>query len=392
MRLGAVLSAGLTSCNAPESLDEGQRLLGEPTTVYGRRSRYEKAARHLRTTKTPEAASSRTPLADSQGIITPSALHFERHHAGVPAIDPAEHRLLIHGLVERPLILTVAEIKRLPAVSRIHFIECAGNGGSEWGPKTAPDVQQSHGLVSCSEWTGVPLSLLLNEAGVREEATWLLAEGADACKMQRSVPIEKGIRDALVAYGQNGEAIRPEQGYPLRLVLPGWEGNTNVKWLRRIKVCDQPHMTRDETSRYTELLPDGRSRLFSFVMEVKSVITFPSGRQKLSGVGFHEIRGLAWSGRGAIERVEISTDGGESWQAAELQEPRLPMAFTRFRTPWRWDGGEAVLQSRAFDDQGYRQPAVKELIEARGRNSAYHNNGIKVWKVTSDGWASSADG
>ena len=309
----------------------------------------------------------------------------------MPLIDPEEHRLLIHGLVERPLIFTVAELKSLPSVSNVYFIECAGNGGSEWGPRTAPDVQQSHGLASCSEWTGVPLALLLREAAAIDRATWLLAEGADACKMQRSVPMEKAMRDAIVAYGQNGEALRPEQGYPLRLVLPGWEGNTNVKWLRRIKVCDQPHMTRDETSRYTDLLPDGRSRQFSFVMEVKSVITSPSGRQRLAQPGFHEIRGLAWSGRGRIAGVKVSANGGRQWLEAELQEPALPMAFTRFRLHWYWDGTEAVLLSRAVDDRGYRQPTVNELVKARGRNSGYHNNGVKAWRVSPEGWVSSAN-
>ncbi len=392
LALGAALGGTLSSCKEPGAADNAARLLGEPTREYGSRSEFEKAARHMRTTKTPEAAASRTPLADSHGMITPSALHFERHHAGVPNIDPAEHKLLIHGMVERPIALTVDEIKRLPSVSRIHFIECSGNSGGEWGPKTAPEVRLSHGLASCSEWTGVPLSVLLNESGVDPAATWLLAEGADACKMQRSIPLDKGMKDAIVAYAQNGEAVRPEQGYPLRLVVPGWEGNQNVKWLRRIKVSDQAYMTKDETSKYTELLPDGRSRQFSFEMEVKSVITYPSGRQQLLAAGYYEIRGLAWSGRGAIERVEISVDGGESWEAAEVQEPSLPMAFSRFRFPWRWTGDETVLQSRAVDDQGYVQPSTEALIAARGRNSIYHHNGIKAWKVTPDGQVSAADG
>lgn len=392
LALGAALSGALGSCKESESAEEGPGLLGEPTREYGTRSEFEKAARHLRTTKTPEAAASRAPLADLHGIITPSALHFERHHAGVPNIDPAKHNLLIHGMVEKPLVFSVDEIKRLPSVSRVHFIECSGNSGGEWGPKTAPEARLSHGLASCSEWTGVPLSVLLDESGVDAGATWLLAEGADACKMQRSIPLDKAMKDAIVAYAQNGEAVRPEQGYPLRLVVPGWEGNQNVKWLRRIKVFDQPHMTKDETSKYTELLPDGRSRIFSFEMEVKSVITYPSGRQQLPTPGHYEIRGLAWSGRGAIERVEVSTDGGESWEAAEVQEPRLPMAFSRFRFPWRWAGGEAVLQSRAVDDQGYVQPSTQALIAARGRNSIYHHNGIKAWKVGADGQVSAADG
>lgn len=389
---GLVAGSSQLACREAGTAHNAKRILGSPVSRYGRRSQFEKARRHLRTTRTPESSSSRTPLADSRGILTPSSLHFERHHAGVPTIDPDEHRLLVHGMVDRPLVFTVADLKRLPSVSRVCFIECAGNGGSEWGPRTAPDVQQSHGLASCSEWTGVPLSVLLTEAGARAGSSWLLVEGADACKMQRSVPIQKAMDDAIVAYGQNGEALRPEQGYPVRLVLPGWEGNTSVKWLRRIKVWDRPHMTRDETSRYTELLRDGRSRQFSFVMEVKSVITFPSGRLKLPGPGHFEIRGLAWSGRGAIERVKVSTDAGRTWLDAEVQEPRLRKAFTRFRFPWRWEGGPAILQSRAIDDQGYRQPTVAELIAARGANSAYHNNAIKGWRVAADGWVSSASG
>ena len=236
--LGAGAFAGaawLAACEAPETASEeeagGPSALGAPVRRYGERSPFEKAARGVRDTKTPEAASSRTPLDQTYGIITPSALHFERHHAGVPTIDPESHELRIHGLVGRPLAFTVDELKRLPSVSRVHFVECSGNSGGEWSPKGAPTVQLSHGLASCSEWTGVPLRTLLEEAGVKPEAKWILAEGADACRMQRSVPIEKALDDCIVAYGQNGEALRPEQGYPIRLVIPGWEGNTNVKWL-----------------------------------------------------------------------------------------------------------------------------------------------------------------
>jgi sulfane dehydrogenase subunit SoxC len=293
--------------------------------------------------------------------------------------------LLLHGMVERPLMLTMDDIRRLPAVSRIHFIECAGNSGSEWGPKTAPDAQRAHGLASCSEWTGVPLSILLAEAGVRPGASWIIAEGADACHMQRSIPLKKANDDVLVAFGQNGEAIRPEQGYPLRLVIPGFEGNTNVKWLRRIKVVDQPYMTKDETSKYTDLMPDGTARQFTFEMEAKSLITFPSGGQKLAGAGFYEITGLAWSGRGRIDRVEVSADGGKTWQNARIDEPRLRMAFTRFRMPWKWDGQEAALQSRCTDETGYVQPSREALVEVRGLNSQFHNNCITIWKVSPDG-------
>ena len=385
LKIGAALGGALTACSDEEAPDTGPSRLGKPPSEYGSRSPYEKAARHRRASKTPEAGSTRTPLQDSQGIITPSSLHFERHHAGVPDIDPAEHRLMVHGMVERPLILKMEELRRLPSVSRVHFIECAGNSGSEWKEKKGASAQLSHGLASCSEWTGVLLSVVLEELGVLPEAEWVIAEGADACHMQRSLPIAKCREDVILAYGQNGEAIRPEQGFPLRLVAPGWEGNINVKWLRRLKVTDQPVMARDETSKYTDLLADGKARQFSFPMEAKSVITFPSGGQKLNGAGPYEITGLAWSGRGLIERVEVSTDGGTSWQDADLQEPRHRLAFTRFRLPWTWDGNETAILSRSADDTGYFQPTVEALIAARGPNSAYHNNGIKVWKVGDDG-------
>jgi len=384
--LGAILGGALTSCKPTQTVEQAApSALGKPLSAYGERSPFEKTARLVGAGKNPEIGSTKTPLQDSYGILTPASLHFERHHSGVPRIDPAAHRLLLHGMVERPLILTMDDIRRLPSVSRIHFIECAGNSGSEWGPKTAPDAQRAHGLASCSEWTGVPLSILLAEAGVRPGASWIIAEGADACHMQRSIPLKKANDDVLVAFGQNGEAIRPEQGYPLRLVIPGFEGNTNVKWLRRIKVVDQPYMTKDETSKYTDLMPDGTARQFTFEMEAKSLVTFPSGGQKLTGAGFYEITGLAWSGRGRIDRVEVSTDGGKTWQNARIDEPRLRMAFTRFRMPWKWDGQEAALQSRCTDETGYVQPSREALVEVRGLNSQFHNNCITIWKVSPDG-------
>jgi sulfane dehydrogenase subunit SoxC len=386
LELTTAVTGALAGCKrtGPQE-DEGPRMIGRPLSKYGDRSAFEKSARSLPTTKILQNGSSLTPLQDSCGIITPSALHYERHHAGVPTINPAEHWLLIHGLVERPLIFTVDEIRRLPSISRIYFLECAGNSRDGWATKPAPSVQLSHGLASCSEWTGVPLSLLLSEAGVRPAAKWILAEGADACKMQRSIPLEKAMNDILVAYGQNGEALRPEQGYPLRLLIPGWEGNVSVKWLRRIKLIEEPYMVRDETAKYSDLMPDGTARQFTFVMDAKSVVTFPSVGQKLPGPGFYEITGLAWTGRGRIERVEVSTDGGANWQTAELQEPRFPLAFTRFRFPWRWDGHEAIIASRATDETGYVQPSKDELIAARGVSSDYHYNGIRPWKVMADG-------
>ena len=386
LRMSAALGGGLLANHEVAGAAEtGPGQLGIPLGPYGERSPFEKAVRWRRDSKTPETGSSFTPLQESVGILTPSSLHYERHHAGIPTIDPAQHRLLIHGMVDRPLSLSMADIRRLPSVSRILVLECGGNSGSEWAAKTGPDVQRSHGLVSCSEWTGVPLSLLLAEAGVKPGASWVIAEGADACRMERSIPLAKAMADILLAYGQNGEALRPAQGYPLRLIIPGWEGNTNVKWLHSLKLADQAYMARDETAKYTDLMPDGKARLFTYQMEAKSVITFPSGGQSMSSPGLYELTGLAWSGRGRIERVEITTDGGRSWVKALLQEPRLPIALTRFQLPWRFDGREAVIGSRAADETGYVQPTREALIAVRGTNSAYHYNGIKLWKVRADG-------
>ena len=364
---------------------------GRRCGATARRSPFESAARGVRETKTPEAASSRTPLDRTYGIITPSALHFERHHAGVPTIDPAAHSLALHGLVERSLVFSMEELKRLPSVSRIHFVECSGNSGGEWSPAGAPTVQLSHGLASCSEWTGVPLRILLEEVGVKPEARWLLAEGSDACRMQRSVPLAKALADGLVAYGQNGEALRPEQGYPLRLILPGWEGNASVKWLSRIKLTEGPQYVKDETSKYTEFMENGKAWIFTFEMDAKSVITTPSGGQSLGEPGFREISGLAWSGRGKITGVDVSTDGGANWSEASLQEPVYARAFTRFRLPWRWDGSECVLLSRCRDETGYVQPTREQLLAERGRYSLYHCNRIKGWQIAADGSVSNAE-
>src|SRR5579864_5263132 len=388
LSLGALWSAGLAACrsNRTTPADEA-RALGAPVSNYGSRSKFETAKRYFQTdTRAPlEEASSRTPLHDTYGIITPSSLHFERHHSGVPEIDPARHSLTIHGLVDRPLVFSVEEIRRLPSVSRIHFVECSGNSGSEWRSSGALDLQRAHGLTSCSEWTGAPLALLLKECGVKAEGTWILAEGADPGRHDRSIPMSKAMDDVLVAYAQNGEPIRPEQGYPFRLLVPGWEGNVNVKWLRRVKVLNQPAMTREETSKYTDLLSDGTARQFTFDMEAKSLITRPSAGDRLQGPGFYEVTGLAWSGRGAITRVEVTTDGGQSWAPAQLQTPVLPKAHTRFRYAWTWDGGDAAIASRATDDTGYVQPPVAALVAVRGYNSNYHNNGIQTWKVATDG-------
>ncbi|MBI4478056.1 MAG: sulfite dehydrogenase [Acidobacteria bacterium] len=389
--LGALASTVAAACRkATPPAKAVQSWLGAPVSRYGARAKYETAAREFRQSRRNEASSSRTPLQSSHGVITPSSLHFERHHGGVPDIDPATHRLLIHGLVDRPVILTMDEIRRLPSVSRIYFLECSGNTGSEWGGPNEPDVQRAFGLTSCSEWTGVPLRSILDDLGLQSAGRWIVAEGADACRMTRSLPIEKAMDDVLLAYGQNGEALRPEQGYPLRLFVPGWEGNINVKWLRVLKVVAEPAMSREETSKYTDLMPDGRARQFSFTMDAKSVITHPSGGHKLASPGVCEITGLAWSGRGAIARVEVSTDNGATWHTATLDTPVLKLAHTRFHYTWWWDGQPAVIRSRCIDETGYVQPTREELVAVRGFFSNYHYNGIQSWKVQPDGTVTNA--
>ena len=367
---------------------------GRPTNDeggYGLRSPYETEVRWRFPTATTESSWTMTPLESSRGMVTPSGLHFERHHGGTPFIDPAKHELIVHGMVNKAMKFTMEDLKRFPSVTRFHFIECSGNGLTEWSAPTLKTVQGTHGLTSTSEWTGVPLSTIMAEAGVKESATWALAEGGDAAVMTRSVPIAKCWKDAMLAYAQNGEAIRPEQGYPLRLLLPGWEGNTHIKWLRRLEFSDAPFMTREETSKYTDLLNGGKARQFSFVMEAKSVITAPSGEMQLPGPGAYEITGLAWSGNGRVHRVEVSTDGGQSWQVAELQNPILPVCHTRFRHWWQWDGKPTVLQSRCTDETGYTQPTLQQLVDVRGLDghakfgSIYHLNSIQSWGIDADG-------
>ncbi len=368
------------------------RRLGAGVGSYGERSGFESALRRVRGTRYDQAAGSLTPLQDLNGTITPSALHFERHHAGIPDIDPAEHQLLVDGLVERPLVFSMDDLRRMPAVTRVYFVECSGNGRVKWSPaRPDTDAQGAFGMTSCSEWTGVPVSVLLREAGVLDDAAWLVAEGADACRMTRSVPLGKALDDTLVAYGQNGEALRPAQGYPLRLLIPGWEGNISIKWLRRLRAVDQSYLTREETSKYTDLMPNGKARQYTFVMDAKSVITRPSGGQRLTGPGFHQISGLAWSGRGRVARVEVSTDGGRSWEEARVQDPVLPLAHTRFRFDWRWDGSETTLASRCIDETGDVQPTRDALIAVRGTRSSYHNNAIQGWRIALDGTVENVD-
>ena len=324
-------------------------------------------------------------MADLSGIITPSALHYERHHAGIPDIDPAAHRLLIHGDVARPLKFSIEDLKRLPQTHRICFIECSGHSYREWEGPGGDNVQQTHGLTSCSDWAGVRLATVLSEVGISDSASWVIAEGADGAAMTRSIPLQKCLDDVLLAYSQNGEALRPEQGYPLRLVVPGYEGSISVKWLRRLKITDTPYYSREETSKYTDLMPDGKAREFSLTMEAKSVITTPSASQHVTAGQFNQIRGLAWSGRGKIARVEVSTDAGQTWQEAKLQGPVLPVCHTRFVFDWRWNGKATVIMSRCTDDTGYRQPTREALIARRGARSFYHYNAIQQWRIEADG-------
>ena len=352
---------------------------------YGARSAFETEHRALGPVPNRLTTWTFTPLASQVGNITASSLHYERHHSGIPSIDPARHNLFVHGMVEQPKRFTMADIKRLPSVSRRHFIECSGNTNGGYQNLPLKTVQVSHGLLSTSEWTGVPFSVFAREVGLSPNASWVLAEGADGAVMTRSIPLEKMMSDAVLAYGQNGEAIRPEQGYPLRLLLPGFEGNTHIKWLRRLQVSDKPFMTREETSKYTDLMADGIARQFVFTMDAKSVITFPSGEMKLPGPGFYEIRGLAWSGRGGVRAVDISLDGGTNWQRAELGGTPEPMCTVRFNLAWMWDGKPVRLQSRCIDETGYVQPSHDDLVRQRGTNYYYHYNAMFPWDVGADG-------
>ncbi|MCU0950231.1 MAG: sulfite dehydrogenase [Burkholderiaceae bacterium] len=337
-------------------------------------------------TRTPHSSISFTPLQNLFGIITPSGVHFERHHSGMPEIEPQAHRLMIHGLVKRPLLLSMNDIVRFPSVSRVHFIECGANTGMEWGNVAVPTVQYTHGMLACSEFTGVPLATLLGEAGIDlSKAKYILAEGADGSHLTRTIPIEMALKDVLVVYGQNGEMLRPENGYPLRLLVPGVQGVSSVKWLRRIEVGDAPWNTREESLHYIDLMPDGTHRQYTWLQEVKSVITTPSAGQVLLDKGYYEITGLAWSGRGKITRVDVSTDGGRNWRTAKLQDPVMSKCLTRFRADWRWDGNAALLQSRAVDETGHVQPTVAQLRAVRGSRSIYHNNKIQTWRVDANG-------
>jgi sulfane dehydrogenase subunit SoxC len=384
---GALMSARPADA-APLEVPPWMKAPGAPMSGYGRPSKFEADVQRV-VGGTPNVVGngvSFTPHHRLHGTITPNGLHFERHHSGVPEIDPGQHRLLIHGAVRRPLTFTMDALMRYPTVTRIQFLECAGNSGTNLAPQPSQaPCGVIHGLASCSEWTGVPLAILMDEAGIDRNAGWVLAEGADAAAMSRSVPLAKIMDDAVVALYQNGERLRPENGYPIRLFLPGYEGNMNVKWLRRLKVNTEATMTRDETSHYTDVLLNGKALMFTYPMGVKSIITSPSTGLAMHGPGLYEVTGLAWSGAGKIRQVEVSADGGKSWAEAALAEPVLAKAFTRFRMAWRWDGSPAVLKSRAIDETGAVQPTRDALVAEYGERMNYHNNAIQAWAVAASG-------
>ncbi len=377
-------------------LPEHSKGLGQSvaTDGYGKPSKYEANVQRRQSpglTQTRQASVSFAPLQSLFGIVTPSGLHFERHHQGWWDIDPSKHRLMINGsdaaLVKTPRVFTMDELMRLPSVSRFHFIECGANTGMEWGNVAVPTCQYTHGMLSCSEFTGVPLKLLFEICGVdAKRGRYVLAEGADGSSMTRTIPmelVESG--EVFVAYGQNGEMLRPENGYPLRLVVPGVQGVSWVKYLRRLEVGDMPYGTKDETLHYVDLMPGGQHRQYTSIQECKSVVTTPSGGQVLLDRGFYSISGLAWSGRGKVARVDVSTDGGRNWRRAALQTPVLTKALTRFSLDWVWDGKPALIQSRAVDETGYVQPSYAQLRKVRGSRSIYHNNAIQTWLVQESG-------
>ena len=396
--IGGALAAGaagaaITGASAePLAIEPWMKVPGAGFAGYGQPSRFEsKVVRVFPPPPNPATLGvgpARTPLHLLEGVITPSGLHFERSHSGIPDIDPDQHRLVIHGLVKRPLVFTIEALSRYPMQSRIAFIECAGNSQALNAPQAQPlNVTAIHGMLGCQEWTGVRLSTLLDEAGVDPSARWVIAEGADSAAMSRSVPLAKAMDDALICLYQNGERVRPSNGYPVRLLLPGFEGNMNVKWLRQLKLVAAPIMARNETSKYTVLLKDEKAWQFVFPMEVKSIITRPAPGLTLKGPGFYEISGLAWSGNGRIKQVDVSADGGKSWAPAALQGPILSMAPVRFRAAWQWNGGPAVLQSRATDDTGKVQPTRTQFAAERGLRGVYHYNAIASWRIDEKGEA-----
>jgi sulfane dehydrogenase subunit SoxC len=374
------------------NLPDHSRGLGQAVTTdgYGKPSKFESNVQRRRSpglTQTTQASVSFAPLQSLFGIVTPSGLHFERHHQGWWDIDPSKHRFMVNGMVKTAKVFTMDELMRLPSVSRFHFIECGANTGMEWGNVAVPTAQYTHGMLSCSEFTGVPLITILEQCGADlAKGKFVLAEGGDGSSMTRTIPMSL-IRsgEVLVAYGQNGEMLRPENGYPLRLVVPGVQGVSWVKYLRRVEVGDQPYATKDETIHYVDLMPNGQHRQYTSIQECKSVVTTPSGGQVLLDKGFYNVTGLAWSGRGKVKRVDVSVDGGRNWRTARLEGPVMSKCLTRFSIDWVWDGKPAIIQSRATDETGYVQPTYRQLRAVRGTRSIYHNNAIQSWLVEQGG-------
>ncbi|MEM1048509.1 MAG: sulfite dehydrogenase [Pseudomonadota bacterium] len=362
---------------------------GVDARPYGAPSEHEAhvVRRHVAwLTADPISSVNFTPIHELDGILTPNGLCFERHHGGIAEIEPDKHRLMIHGLVDKPLVFTMQDLMRFPRENRIYFLECAANSGMEWRGAQLNGCQFTHGMIHNVMYTGVPLKYLLQEAGLKTNAKWILPEGADSSAMTRSVPLFKALDDCLVAFKMNGEAMRPEQGYPIRLVVPGWEGNMWVKWLRRIEVGDMPWHHREETSKYTDLMENGKARRFTWEMDAKSVITNPSPQAPiLHGTGHTVLTGIAWSGRGTIDRVDVTLDGGRNWHKARIDGPSLDKSMHRFYFEFDWDGSPLLLQSRAVDSTGYVQPTKDALRAERGTNSIYHNNGIQTWHVKAGG-------
>jgi len=389
---GAAAAAGLIeNVQAAPAVPEWATIAGEPVREYGLPAKQEahvkRALIQIYKDLAPGFSFSGTPLQHLRGTITPNGLHFEVHHGGRPALDPAQHLLMIHGLVERPLKFDLAALERYPMVSRVHFIECAGNSffNAIMDEPMQAGCDMLHGLVSNAEWTGIPLSVLMDEAGVKPEGRWAVAVGNDAPSLARSIPMEKIMADGLLALYQNGERLRPEQGYPMRLLLPGYEGNMNVKWVTSLWVTEAPAHTKDESGEYTDMLADGTVLKFSFGMGVKSVITHPSATMSLSGPGLYEISGLAWSGGGVVRKVEVSADGGQSWVEADLSAPVNARALTRFSLPWLWDGAPLRLMSRAEDETGATQPTRSDWKARYAPSNFMHNNAIQAWRINAEG-------
>ena len=367
---------------------------GYPVThnVYGQPSPYEsnvvRRTTELLSSGNMYASIAVSPIHELSGIITPNGLFFNRCHGGTAEIDYNKHRLMIHGLVEKPIVLTMDELKRYPSVTRIHFIECPANGGPEWRNPQFPSIQFAKGFMSCAEWTGVYLKDILKDLGLKPEAKWMLAEGIDSSHMGRTIPIDKVLDDAMIVWGQNGEALRPEQGYPIRILLPGWEGNLMVKWLARLEFASEPFYAKEETAKYTALKKSGKAIQHFYANEVNSVITSPCPEKPwkdLKKGDVVEIEGLAWSGMGTITGTDISFDGGKNWVEASLKGLVLPQAWTRFSYIYKYDGKPLLLSSRARDDAGYIQPSIKQERDAVGIEGVYHRNGIHTWEIKENG-------